>query len=59
MARQFSACLYMREIDSASRGYFTEFGAIFDICCEPREKVTECGCALNEAIHVCVYMRRK
>ena len=49
----------MREIALACRGYFNKFGTIFDICCEPREKIMECACALSEAIPVCAYMTKK
>ena len=58
MVRLFSICLHMREIASACRGYSNSFGTKFDICCEPREKITECACALSEAIPVCVYMKK-
>ena len=46
----------MLEIPSACRGYFYQFGAKFDIFCEPR--ATECACASSEAIPVRVYMRK-
>ena len=58
MVRLFSICLYMREITSACRGHFNEIGIEFGICCEPLVKITECACALSEAIPVRVYMEK-
>ena len=47
----------MEKMASASWGYFNQFGTKFDICCEPHKKITECDCALSEAIPVCVFIK--